>query len=103
MAKPNTDLNTEASRNSLKQGMVGEIDRPGFASIYDNLKAGGAFDAKSIVTKAGEHATLVNSLLHSKTWTPQGFIVKQQPLQTEYNNMGGSAYLKGHSTRKYKP
>ena len=76
-------------------------DRPsldvGLLKRYNEQHAGGAFDAKSVNTW-GAHAPLDNGL-QSRRWTPAGFKVAMS--STEFNKMGGSEYLKGHSTRQY--
>jgi len=69
------------------------------AQRYNSQKAGGAYDAKTI-GKWGLHAPVENSL-QSRFWTPLGFRVKMN--SSEFNNPGGSMYLQGHTTKKYKP
>lgn len=64
---------------------------------YKNQATGGAYDAKTI-GKWGSHAPIENSL-QSQFWTPGGFKVFKTA--TEFNNVGGSIYLKGHATNKY--
>lgn len=79
---------TPTERQSLETGILGR---------YYSQHAGGAYDAKSI-SKWGTHAPLENSL-QSRFWTPPGF--KLAMVKTEYNNMGGSIHLQGHTTRAY--
>ena len=89
MPKPNTNLNTGEARNSLNSCLI---------ELYEGSRAGGAYDAKSI-KKWGSHAPMSENSLQSRLWTTPGFKVGMS--STEYINMKGSTYTKGHSIRRY--
>jgi len=68
-----TIISTESARPSLVQNLE---------DIYAKLHAGGAFDAKDLISN-GKHNESVTSL-QSRTHTPKGFKTKMLEGQSEY-------------------
>lgn len=81
---------------------------------YLSQKCGGAYDAKSVVTKQGDRMPIlasdgVSSAITETRWTNPNFLIKASTMQTELKDASGdqskqlSIFLQGFSNKKYKP